>query len=90
MEKAKKIKDITSVWKYYNVKNNEELYQTNEMQYAAKRHDLQIKDFGRAANWGFIDDHPVIIDFGFTFEVCKKYYSPSLGKLLIRKIEKFI
>lgn len=74
MEKAEKIKNISYVWNYYNVKNNEELYQLKELQDISRKYNLVLRDFGRTANWGQINGKPIIIDYGFTQQVCKKFY----------------
>lgn len=74
MEKAEKIKSISYVWHYFNVKSNRRLYQIEELRDIASRNNLVLLDFGRSANWGKVNDKPVIIDYGFTKEVRKKYY----------------
>jgi hypothetical protein len=74
MEKAEKVRDISFVWKYFNVKNNKELFQLEEFQDISSTHHLLLRDFGRHVNWGKINGRPVIIDYGFTKEVFKKYF----------------
>ena len=78
MEKAKRINRISGVWEYFQVKSNKELYKVEELSEVCERNNLEIKDFGRAANWGQIKDRPVIIDYGFTKQVRRRYYmSPA-------------
>ena len=78
MEKAKKIHDISKVWEYFHVKSNMELYRIKELQDICKKNNLEIKDFGRAVNWGQITETPIIIDYGFTQQVRRRYYmSPA-------------
>ena len=36
--------------------------------------DVELADFARAANWGFYQGKPVIIDVGFNSNVLKQYY----------------
>ena len=36
--------------------------------------DIELADFGRAANWGLYQGRPVIIDVGFNSNVLKQYY----------------
>lgn len=36
--------------------------------------DVELGDFSRAANWGFYQGKPVIIDIGFNSNVLKQYY----------------
>lgn len=74
MEKAERIQDISYVWDYYNVKSNRELYDLKEFQDISNKYGLMLRDFGRRVNWGKINGRPVIIDYGFTKEVYKKYY----------------
>jgi hypothetical protein len=50
------------------------------MQYAdnladlATSFDVELGDFTRAANWGWYQGHPVIIDVGFNSNVANQYY----------------
>lgn len=37
--------------------------------------DVELGDFGRAANWGLYKGKPVIIDVGLNSNVLKQYYS---------------
>lgn len=74
MEKAEKIKHISFVWNYFNVKNNKELFQTKELQDIACKYNLTLRDLGRVTNWGQINGKPIIVDYGFTQEVRRKYY----------------
>lgn len=74
MERAKKIQGISFVWKYFRVNSNKELYQIKELQDISEKHSLEIKDFGRAVNWGQINGKPIIIDYGFTQQVRRKFY----------------
>ena len=74
MDKAERIKDISYVWKYFRVSNNKELFQIKALRELSEKYDLLIWDFGRAANWGFIDGRPRIIDYGFTWQVRRRYY----------------
>ena len=45
-----------------------------ELQDVCKKHNLEIKDFGRAVNWGEVNGKPIIIDYGFTQQVRRRYY----------------
>jgi len=74
MDKAERIKDISQVWKYFHVNSNKELYQVNEIRDLSEKYNLLIWDFGRAVNWGQINGRPMIIDFGFTRQVRRRYY----------------
>jgi hypothetical protein len=76
MEKAVLINNITIVWKYFDVRNNKEFYQLEWVNDILSKHDLLFVDLCRPANWGIIDNHPIIIDYGFTSSVKKKYYFP--------------
>jgi hypothetical protein len=74
MQKANKIYNISYVWKYFNVTNRNELFNLNVLQNITKNHNLLLADLGRESSWGLIDGQPVIIDYGFTREVKKRYY----------------
>lgn len=82
MEKAEKIRDISFVWKYFNVKSNSELYKVKELHDICKKYNLGIKDFGRAANWGQINGKPIIIDYGFTKQVSRRFYMSLAGRIM--------
>ncbi len=82
MEKAVRIKDIYYVCKYFNVRNNKELYQVKELQNISSKYGLLLGDLRRSVNWGLLNGRPVIIDYGYTDEVRKRYYMhPLLGLL---------
>ena len=78
MEKADKIRDITYVWNYFRVRNNRELLQTAELKAISDQHDLLLADLGRPENWGKINARPYIIDYGYTRDVMRNYYSLRL------------
>lgn len=74
MERAERIRSIYYVMNYYKVKNTRELYHLKELQDISRDYNLILKDLARASNWGQINNRPVIVDYGFTREVRKKYY----------------
>lgn len=76
MEKADRIRDFSEVRKYFNVKSNRELFQLEKIRSVLPNYDLLLNDLYRTANWGMINNRPVIIDYGFTQIVRRKYYSP--------------
>ncbi len=76
MEKAVRIRNFSEVRKYFNVKSNRELFQLEEIGSVFHNHNLLLGDLYRTSNWGLINNHPVIIDYGFTRSVKRKYYSP--------------
>jgi hypothetical protein len=75
MEKAEKITNISDVWDYFHVKSNRELLQKRELKELYTKHHLLPPDLCRACNWGRIQNSMVIIDYGFTSAVKRKYYS---------------
>lgn len=79
MDKAIIITDISYVWNYYNVRNNRELFQ--KIGYISSKYNLMLHDLGRAVNWGQIDGRPVIIDYGFTRQVSRRYYKRSIWQI---------
>lgn len=76
MEKAIPIQDFSELRRYFNVNSNKELFQLDIIQSVYANHNLLLNDLYRLANWGMIRRRPVIIDYGFTQVVRKKYYSP--------------
>lgn len=75
MEKGKRIKSLSAVREYYNVKYNNEIFLIKELQDIINKYNLLLPDLYRTDSWGIINDKPVIIDYGFTKEVKRKYYS---------------
>ncbi|MEA4823656.1 MAG: hypothetical protein VB111_06035 [Clostridiaceae bacterium] len=75
MQKAEKIESMSEVWAYFGVKRSSEFYRLDVLRTIADKHNLLLRDLGRPVNWGKINDKPVIIDYGFTRNVMKKYYS---------------
>jgi len=74
MEKADKIYNISEVWDYFNVKSKSELFNLEELKNILEENNLLVGDLDRESNWGIIKGKPVIIDYGFTREVCKRHY----------------
>ena len=83
MDKANRIDSMAPVWDYYHVRNNRELFR--KIGYIASKYNLMLWDLGRAVNWGQIDGRPVVIDYGFTKQVSRRYYRrPILGGPRVR------
>lgn len=76
MDKAERIQDMSQIWNYFGVGSNSELYQVMKIREVTEKYNLLINDFGRAVNWGAIEGRPMIIDYGFTRQVRKRYYAP--------------
>jgi len=74
MEKADRINNFSHVLKYFNVSNNRELVRLKEMQTIQWKYNLLLADLCRNSSWGIIDGVPVIIDYGFTAQVQRRYY----------------
>lgn len=74
MEKAELINHISTVWNYFNVESNRELYHVKALQELSLKHSLLLTDLRRPVNWGIIKGRPVIIDYGFTQRVRNRYY----------------
>ncbi|MDP4180013.1 MAG: hypothetical protein Q8942_02850 [Bacillota bacterium] len=81
MDKADRINDISFVWKHFNVKNNQELYQTQKLQEISRSYNLLVWDFGKAVNWGQINGKPIIVDYGYTKEVRRRFYLPPFFRI---------
>ena len=73
MEKAKQIRSIAEVWKYFHVNNNRELSRLDLFQNITQKYDLLMGDLYRKTSWGFVKEKLVIIDYGFTRETKKLY-----------------
>ena len=74
MQKAEKIYNISYILKYFNVKNEMELFNLKELQNIASSYNLLLADLNRNSSWGIINGRPVIVDYGFTREVSEIYY----------------
>lgn len=75
MEKAIRIRRFSDIFKYYNVRNFRQLFQLEQIKVILAKHNLVPADLVRASNWGIVDNRPVIIDYGFTYLVRRRYYS---------------
>lgn len=62
-QKGKSEQDIETVTEYANI-----LADLNS------NFDVELADFGRAANWGLYQGKPIIIDVGFNSNVLNQYY----------------
>lgn len=78
MEKADQVESITYVWDYFRVRNNDELYRYYALKEMILKYNLLPKDFGKESTWGKLNGRPVIIDYGFTYQVSKRFYSSLL------------
>ena len=74
MEKAEPIYHLSAVLRHYRVKNNRQLYLIPQIRKAMIQHKLEFADICRVQNWGMIRGRPVIVDYGFTKSVNRKYY----------------
>lgn len=76
MEKADKIYSFSYILRYYHVNHMRELLKRDDIQYAIHTHHLMPVDLYKLTNWGIVNEVPVIIDYGFTWNVKRKYYLP--------------
>ena len=74
MRKAKKVKNISRVYEYFGVDSKEEFNRCYEIRRIKNEYNLVFGDLNRKSSWGIIDGNMVIIDYGFTHKVQKKYY----------------
>ncbi len=75
MPRAKKIKNISTVLKYYNVNSIKSLFNKDKLIISdIHDNDLSKNDLYRASSWGFINNVPLIIDYGLTHSIYKKFY----------------
>lgn len=90
MDKADRIRNDSYIWNYFQANSSREFYQVKKIRDLSEKYDLLIRDLGRAANWGHIDGRPVIVDYGFTRQVRKRYYRAALiGPKRKRQDEKY-
>jgi hypothetical protein len=82
MARAKRIKKLRTVYAHYKVNNINSLLKNESLYPDLKNSDLSSGDLGRASSWGIINRVPVLIDYGLTRSLFKKYYK---GNLLFRK-----
>ncbi|HBA68917.1 MAG TPA: hypothetical protein DCZ40_06120 [Lachnospiraceae bacterium] len=75
MEKADPVTDFSEILNYFHVKTIRELFQLNNFNYIPRKYNLLISDLRRPVNWGMLQGRPVIIDYGFTGRIRRKYYS---------------
>ena len=75
MAKAEEIESMTYVREYFHVKNNRELFQLEDLKEIVRNYHLMLEDLCKKTSWGIINSRPVIIDYGYTVEVRRKYYS---------------
>lgn len=74
MEKADKIKNLNPVFNYFKVKNINRLRKLEVLKDFSVNHHLNYADLSIPSSWGLINGIPVVIDYGLTAEVFKKYY----------------
>lgn len=74
MIKAEKTENMRQIREFFHVNSNMELLQLQELNDIIKKYYLLSPDLLRPTNWGFVNNRPVIIDYGFTKEVKRKYY----------------
>lgn len=74
MEKAEKIRDMSYVWNYFDVENNRQLKEKLELEGIADKYNLILSDLKRHVNWGKRGGKAVIIDYGFTKNVRRRFY----------------
>lgn len=74
MSKAKLIKHISTVYNYYKVRNINGLLKINNFSDDIHINNLSKGDILRVSSWGIIDERPVLIDYGLTSSIYKKYY----------------
>ncbi|AYE35456.1 hypothetical protein [Clostridium septicum] len=74
MEKANTVNTFSWVLKYFNASCNKDLVNSTKLQYIHQKYNLLWADLFKKSSWGVINGRPVIIDYGFTRMVAKRYY----------------
>lgn len=75
MEKAERMRNFSYIFMYFNVRNYRELFYLEPIRYNLNKYNLVPQDLARITSWGIINGRPVIIDYGFTYSVRRRYYS---------------
>lgn len=76
MEKAEFYSNFREIRDYFQVKNNRELFRRKDIQHIMREYKLVPHDLYRIDSWGMVHERPVIVDYGFTWNVKRKYYFP--------------
>ncbi len=74
MRKARKINSIMDVCNYFNVSNKFKFFSLPQIRELKNKYDLILNDLTRESSWGIINGQVVIINYGYTYEIKKKYY----------------
>lgn len=78
MSKARKIKNIQTVYRYYKVRNFKGLSMRDHLNEDINNNKLGKGDLTRASSWGFVGDVPVLIDYGLTHGIFQRFYKHNL------------
>ncbi len=81
MAKADKVKNMRTVYRYYNVQNISSLLKHGSFYQDINTYKLSRGDLVRPSSWGLINGIPMLIDFGLTHGVFIKYYKNNLFNL---------
>ncbi|QNU68516.1 hypothetical protein EHE19_009000 [Ruminiclostridium herbifermentans] len=75
MPKAERIKNINTVLRYYRVKSIKSLFYKDKLIISdIHENNLSRNDLYRVSSWGLINNVPLIIDYGLTHNIFKKFY----------------
>ena len=74
MRKGDPVRHARVIFHYYDVSNYRQLFHLPIFQQMLEHTDLAVEDLRRLSSWGLIHGQPVLIDYGFTKEVRRKYY----------------
>lgn len=75
MEKVERLRNFSYVLQYYNVNSISELLTKANIIDLFEHYHIVISDLHRMSNWGITNGRPVVIDYGFTLEIRKKFYN---------------
>lgn len=74
MEKAKPLEDINTLLEYFHACCKKQLVYVDPIRYLSYRYKLIPADLCKPGSWGETEDGLVLIDYGFTTWVSKKFY----------------
>ncbi len=75
MEKADPYKNYYSLRQYYNISSMRELLHIAEVRRMVEEYQLVGVDLMKISSWGELRGRPVLIDYGFTTHVQRRYYN---------------
>ena len=74
MEKANLFNSQDEFLRYFNIGDKKEISNNKLIKAIHDKYNLVWADLYKFTSWGKIKNRYVLIDYGYTLEVCRKYY----------------